>query len=135
MPSARLAAMLAALAVLSLSCGDDDHDATRDRCNPALHREAFERCVETRDQTACEAAGGTWGNTPAELEPRCLCPTGQDGCACSDASRCLGDCVGPRSSGIEECPGVTAGTCQATVPAVACECIARPDGSFAGRCP
>lgn len=133
MPSARLAAMLAVFAVLSLSCGNDDHDATRDRCNPALHREALERCLETRDQAACESAGGSWERGGLLAEFHCFCTTGQSGCPCTESSQCLGNCAGPPSA-IGDCPTVHAGVCEGTAPAFGCRCVALEPGRFTGFC-
>lgn len=134
MPPARLAAMLAVSALLSLSCGNDDHDATRDRCNPALHRTAFDRCVATRDQTACEVAGGTWERGGLLAEFHCFCSTGQSDCPCTASSECLGSCVGPPSAGIAACPTVHVGVCEETVPAFGCRCTAFEEGRFTGLC-
>jgi hypothetical protein len=61
MVSARRAVMLAALAVLALSCGDNDNDTPPDPCDPSLHGAAFAACRQAGDQAACEAAGGSWG--------------------------------------------------------------------------
>lgn len=133
MVSARLAMTLAAVALLSLSCGDNDNDAPHDACDPALHRAAFTLCRQAADQATCEAAEGSWARGGLFGDFHCFCRTGQDACPCSKLSQCLGNCVGPPSS-IGDCPGVTAGVCQELVPTFGCVCTLQPDGRFTGFC-
>jgi hypothetical protein len=133
MVSARLAVTFAAVALVLLSCGDNDNTAPRDACDPSLHRAAFTLCRQARDQAACEAAGGSWARGGLFNDFHCFCSTGQDGCPCSEVSQCLGNCVGPTPSALE-CPGVTEGVCEAVVPSFGCMCILQPEGGFTGLC-
>jgi hypothetical protein len=126
--------MLAAAALLAMSCGDNDNDAApRDPCDPELHRAAFTQCRQAADQASCEAAGGSWGRGGLFNDLHCFCPTGQGGCPCTEASDCLGTCTGPVPTMLD-CAGVTAGTCQAAAPFFGCACVPRADGSFGGLC-
>ncbi len=133
---AHCVSLLAAVALLTVSCGDNDNTRPADPCDRSRHEATFDACRATSDQPTCEAAGGRWsvgGIFNQQLQ--CFCPTGLAGCPCTHFSQCLGDCVAP-SVPVGTCESVTAGVCQAELPFFGCICASSGfgGGRFGGLC-
>ena len=91
-------------------------------------------CMASTDADACAALGGTWGLIGLSTEPSCQCPTGDGECPCTEDADCTATCRAPTGDGgIDDCLGVTAGTC-APGPTVGCWCLFDTAGSASAIC-
>lgn len=90
-------------------------------------------CRQTRDEAACVAAGGRWGRGGLSPQPLCLCPTGQDGCACQRASTCQAGCTAPLDNGATTCKDAV-GRCESVGPSFGCKCIFNEKGEVSAIC-
>lgn len=92
-------------------------------CGDPLAAARLPSCRVAQDQTACEAAGGTWATGPFG-EIFCSCPTGQGDCPCTTGAQCLTSrCVAEiPGSGFDGCKDVKSGKCPAYNVIFGCFC-------------
>jgi hypothetical protein len=108
------------------TCGDGGADAAP--CGDPVVMARFDSCVQAHDSPACAVAGGIWtswwGNTW-----RCLCPTGEEGCACTSSAQCQIFCLADCPEAGYSCADVAGGRCPGTWPVAGTYC-AEKDGVF-----
>jgi hypothetical protein len=85
-------------------------------------------CRAATEESTCKNAGGDWRQFGHTRVPHylCVCPTGQEGCACNSAA----DCVESRACQAEPvngfigltCDGVVDYKCARTTPWIGCMC-------------
>lgn len=86
----------------------------------------YPTCIKAKDEPSCKAAGGTWTKVGLSPSPECLCPTGQQQCACTNASQCLSACVADNVAPNAKCP--SQGHCAAGSIVVGCICLFDKNG-------
>lgn len=98
-------------------------DAGNVTCSNPAQCADYEACLSCIDSRCCIETGGNW-TAPANSEvEQCVCPTGQEGVACDEASDCLAGCSGePKGAPPNQCAKVTKGTCNATSIRGGCYC-------------
>jgi len=96
---------------------------------------SFAACKASKSATTCKQNGGSWTTVGPSPELTCVCPTGQQGCACTRSTDCLGSCRATPSPGtLYGCDGVTQGSCSSHHPSVGCWCWFGKDGTVIGIC-
>jgi hypothetical protein len=94
----------------------------------------YAECSSATDADACEALGGTWAPLGLNPDPICQCPTGDGDCPCSQNSDCVTACLAPTGpGGIDDCAGLTEGTCAAR-PTAGCWCMFDSPGAASSIC-
>lgn len=91
------------------------------RCGDQEVMDRFPSCIAAETEAPCLAAGGVWTPIGIRLEPECVCPTGQEGCACNRSTDCLGACSATLAGVPAECSTVQ-GVCAGEAPIVGCRC-------------
>ncbi|MCK9462784.1 MAG: hypothetical protein M0R80_24445 [Proteobacteria bacterium] len=110
-------------------------DAPRE-CGDEAVRSRFEACKAAagrHEQSACEAAGGTWGRIG--LHEGCNCPTGQGGCPCKRLGDCLAECVSyTNGQGCPKTPAAGTWRCTEYHDVVGCHCFLDDNGEMDSIC-
>lgn len=92
----------------------------------------YDGCNARLGMADCLAQAGRWGRWGLSPSDSCLCPTGDDGCPCTDGDQCDGSCIAPLPQG-NDCSTVPIGACAPTRPTFGCHCFFTA-GRGAGLC-
>jgi hypothetical protein len=103
-------------------------------CGDPATMARYDECAAATDADTCDRLGGTWEPLGLSPDPICQCPTGDGGCSCVRDSDCVTVCLAPTGAGgIDDCSGVTEGTCAAR-PTVGCWCLLEDSGQVSAIC-
>ncbi|MCC7383373.1 MAG: hypothetical protein IT384_16165 [Deltaproteobacteria bacterium] len=105
---------------LTCACSGDreaSEDGPRDCGVPRLAT-----CTTTLSSAECQARGGLWLTPDVHPIAMCLCPTGDYGCACTDARQCQGTCMAENIANAEACLDATRGVCSLYTTPQSCFC-------------
>jgi len=106
---------------------DVDADGLGDACDPECgDPHAFDTCTYGLTEEQCIAAGGAWGIWGLAPMPSCMCPSGDGGCPCDEATDCVGLCYA--ELGELDCGNATQGVCSETKMMFGCFCIFQQAG-------
>ena len=71
-------------------------------CGSGTEKARYASCSASVDEATCTSAGGAWTGIVISGQPTtsyyCDCPTGDEGCACSNTNDCMQYCYYPSSS-------------------------------------
>lgn len=124
-------ALLAWTTAVVLACGGEARKTIDPgECSDAGVLARLSQCDAATDETSCSAAQGTWV-TDAWI-PYCSCPTGQEGCSCTSASQCRGECIGAHD--VSDCSGITVGHCASASVTQGCFCRFDETGAVKAIC-